>query len=222
MELQGLTVTTRKGTGKGVARRTRVSGAVPAVLYGDGKENVSLAINARSLGTVLHGKLGEHAIVQLDVTDDPKLSGPALVKEVQHDPVRGQVIHADLMRISLDKKIRVLISVHLEGRPLGVIDGGLLDHQTREVEVECLALDVPAFLTADISQLGIGASLHVSQLVAPPNVTIITSGDRTLAAVHAPRVQVEETTAAAVTAEPAVVGATAAADAKPAEKGKEK
>lgn len=208
MELQTLSVKVRDGRGKGPARRVRRAGGVPGVLYGGGKDPLALELDLRELSRLLHGRGGEHAVVQLDVENDASLSGPAQIKQVQHHPVRGQVIHADFMRIRLDERITTLVPVELEGRAPGVIEGGMLELVLREVEVECPALEVPAQIVGDVSELNIGDTLRVSALVAPPNVTIITDPERTVVAVHAPRVAEE---AAAPTEEeeaeqPEVVG----------------
>lgn len=192
MDLQNLKVITRQNSGKGVARKTRRDERVPAILYGGGRDTVRLSIDFRIFDVLLHGKQGEHAIVQLDIEGHPDLSGPAIVKEVQHHPVRGQVTHADFMRIRLDEKIRTHIPVRLEGQAPGVVEGGVLDHQMREVEVECLALDVPEFLAVDVSELEMGQTLHVDAIEVDDGITLITALDRALVACHAPRVIVEE------------------------------
>ena len=191
MDLQTLTAKTRDKLGKGAVGRMRRDGEVPAVLYGHGKKPVSLSIEYSAFRQLVHGKQGEHAIVDLQVQDDPDSSGPAIVKEVQHHPVRGSYEHADLMRIDLKEKIRTMVPVKLEGHSVGIIEGGVLDHQSREIEVECLALEVPESITANITELDIGQSLHVDQLVFPEGITVITPGDRNVVAVHAPRVIVE-------------------------------
>jgi large subunit ribosomal protein L25 len=195
MELQNLAVSTRSERGKGPARRVRTTGMVPAVLYGEAKDTVVLTVDAKTLDLLLHGKQGAHAIVQLDIADDPDQSGPAIMKEIQYHPVRGQVIHADFMRIDMAKKIQTAVPIVIEGRSAGVIEGGLLDHQLRELEVECLALDVPESITVDVTELEIGDSLHVSDLMdkVADNITVLTKLERAVVAVHAPRVVEEET-----------------------------
>jgi large subunit ribosomal protein L25 len=187
MELQELNVKKRTETGKNTARRTRRDGEVPGVLYGDGKEAVGLSVNSRKFVQLIHGKSGEHAVVQLNVDGEPGLNTPALLKSVQHHPVRGHVVHFDFQRIRLDVKIQTVVSIDLVGRPKGVIDGGVMDHQLREVEVECLATNVPDVLTFDVSGLDIGENAHVSEIVPPEGVTILTDGDRTIATVLASR-----------------------------------
>lgn len=187
-------------------RALRREGQVPAVLYGQGAEAVSVTIGARELDIALHSSAGEHALVELKFDDDATLNCPALVKEVQHHPVRGHVIHADMFRIDLSKKISTIVPINLIGQSKGVVEGGVLDFQCREVEIECLALDVPEQLDLDVATLDIGHSLHVSDLKAPENVEILTPGDRAVVAVHAPRVvkaaqTAEETAAEAAEAE---------------------
>ncbi len=230
MELKNLTVKQRSASGKGGARQSRRGGDVPAILYGGEGETLRLSVNAKTFNHLLHGTKGEHALVQLEVEGNAGLSGPAMVKDVQHHPIRGQVIHADFMRIRLDEKIKTLTPVTLVGRSRGVVDGGLLDHQLREIEIECFALDVPEMIEANVTDLGIGDSLHVSNLVAPEGVTFVTPADRAVVAVHAPRVATTTEPGAAegeVAAEGAADAAKAPADAdkdkgKEKEKGKEK
>jgi large subunit ribosomal protein L25 len=188
MELQSLTVKTRDGKGKGPARRSRRAGEIPATIYGEGKEAVSLAVDLKTFQGVVHGKGGEHAIVQLEVEGRPELNGPAVVKSVQHHPVRSHIVHADFMRIRLDARMRTVVPIVLVGRSKGVLEGGVPDQQLHELEVECLALDVPEHIEVDITELGVGESLHVSQIAARENVEIVTEGDRTVIAVHPPRV----------------------------------
>lgn len=188
MELQNLQVKTREAKGKGAARRTRRELEVPAVIYGEGQAPVSVRVPVRAFDKMIHGAMGEHALVQLDVADHPELSGPALLKAVQHHPVRSNVVHADFLRIRLDARLHTVVPVVLVGRSRGVVDGGVSDHQMHELEIECMALDVPAQIEIDITDLGMGDSLHVSQLTPPPGVTITSDPERTVIAIHAPRV----------------------------------
>lgn len=195
MELQNLKVRRREAVGKGPARRTRASGDVPGVLYGGDGEPVKLSIDIRDFIHLVHGAQGEHAILQLEVEDAPDLSGPAMLKEVQHDPIRGDILHADLLRIDLKQKIHTVVPVRLEGHAIGVVEGGVLDHQCREIEVECLPMDVPEYIGIDIRGLSIGDSFHVADLHIPANVDLLTSTERAVVAVLAPRVIAEPTPA---------------------------
>lgn len=193
MELQSLTVALREELGKNASRRVRRAGFVPAVLYGGGKDPVSLSIDYATFKQLVRGEQGEHAIVEVKVENNPEFDSPAILKGVQHHPVKETYVHADLMRIDLKKKIRTQIPIKLEGHSVGVIAGGVIDHQCRELEVECLALEVPDHIVAVITDLDIGHSLHVSDLTIPDGVELITAVQRSVVAVHAPRV-VEETT----------------------------
>jgi len=189
MELQNLKVKSRNDGGKGASRRARRTGEIPAVLYGGENGGAEpLLIDHRSFIHLLNGVQGEHAIVQLESDDKPDLNGPALVKEVQHDPVKGHILHADFLRIRLDVKINTVVPVYLEGRSKGVVEGGLMDHQLREIEVECLALDVPEYVIVDVTAMEVGDSIHVSDINVSERVTILTDPERAIAAVHAPRV----------------------------------
>lgn len=187
MEIKTLTVNTKSDSGKTAARRARHAGEVPAILYGGGIDPVMLAMNYREFELVLHSRAGQHAIVQLEVADNPALNSPALLKAVQRHRTKDVVLHADFQRIRLDERIHTTVQVVLKGQAKGVVDGGVLEHHLREVEVECLALEVPNQLEIDVSELMLGHSLHVSHLPAPEGVSILTDQDRVVVAVHVPR-----------------------------------
>lgn len=193
MELQNLAATTRDEKGTGAARRARTSGSIPAVLYGPGGESVSLVLDRKDFERMLNKYEGSQAMVRLEVTDKPDLSHPAQLRFVQRDRVDSSILHADFLRISLDKPVQTVVPLNLVGQPKGALEGGVLDQQLREIDIECLPLNVPVCLEVDVTDLGIGDSYHVGVVNAPEGVTILTDEDRTVAAVHAPRV-LEETT----------------------------
>lgn len=188
MEFQTINVTTRQETGKGPARRRRVAGTIPGVIYGGDKEVVSIVIDTKAFISALHGSQGEHAIVQVNVEDKPELSGPTLIKAVQHHPIKEHVMHTDLLRIDLSKPFRTLVPIALVGQCPGIVEGGVPDQQLRELEIECLPLNTPEKLDVDISELRIGGLLHVSDLTAPEGVEILTDAARTIITIHPPRV----------------------------------
>ena len=192
MELQTFTVKTREDAGKGAARQSRMKGSIPCVLYGGGEEPVALAANSRDFEVLLHAHAGSHAVLQLDVANQPALNTPVLVKDVQRHPVMDTLMHADFLRISLDERIHTSTVIELTGQCKGVVAGGVLEQQLRELEIECLALDVPEAIVVDVSGLDIGDSIHVAALEVSGKITVLTEPDRTVAAVHAPRV-VKET-----------------------------
>ncbi|NIA15503.1 MAG: 50S ribosomal protein L25 [Nitrospiraceae bacterium] len=192
-KMQSLKAQTRKASGSGDARRARHAGTLPASLYGGGQDPASVSVDLHEFDVLIHhSRAGEHAILQLDFDDQPELNSPVLVKAVQHHPLTGYMVHADFMRIRLDQRINTFVQVILTGQAEGVVEGGVLDHQLRELEVECLALEVPDEIVVDITGLNIGDSVHVGALQVPENVTVISDADRPVVAVHAPRVVEEE------------------------------
>lgn len=193
MEMQTLKVTTRTEKGKGAARRRRSAGDIPAVVYGEGADSLPIIINAKVFDLVVHGSHGEHAVVQVEVEDKPELSGPSMIKDVQHHPIHNQVVHADFQRIKLDKPIQTLVPIVLIGRSIGIIEGGVPDQHLRELEVECLPLDTPDHFDVDITNIAIGGLIHVSDLEAPEGLKILTDGERTIIAIHPPKVIAEDT-----------------------------
>ena len=181
-ELCSIPVKPRTRLGKGATGRLRASGNMPAVLYSAKTEPAQLTIELRAFQKLVQDR-GEYAVVRLECADDPSLNTPALLKDVQHDPVRSTPSHADFVRIALDENINTIVPVVLSGRAKGVLVGGVLDHQLREVEVECKPLDVPEKIEADITNLGLNENLHVSDLQAPEGVRIVTAATRAVATI---------------------------------------
>lgn len=194
MELQSFTVQSRETIGKGSAGRMRHEGDVPGVIYGASKENVNITVSIKELDLLLHGAQGEHALVDLTVTNNTDHNGPVILKAVQHHPVSGKALHFDFQRIDLKKKIVTTVPIKLDGRSVGVIAGGMIDHHIREIQVECLPLDTPEFVSGDISPVDIGGRLHVSDLVIPGNITVLSDSGLAVVSVHKPRVVTEVTT----------------------------
>jgi large subunit ribosomal protein L25 len=187
MQRVELEVTSREATGKGAMRRLRAEGGVPAVVYGSGSVGMNLRVDAHSLGQVISH--GTNQLIDLKGAGKARL---VLLKELQRDPVSQSLVHADFFQVDTDKKIHVLVPIRYEGRPYGVEMGGVLEPLFREVEVECLPLEIPDGFTLDVSPLDIGDSLHVSDLELPEGVELLV--DRELAVIHviAPRVIEEE------------------------------
>ena len=187
----------RSGVGKGVARKLRAAGSIPAVYYGRGEAPISLSMNAKEVEGMLHGAAAANVIVDLKVTGDAAADRKALIREIQRDPVGGHILHIDLQHISLTERIVVEVPVELVGTPTGVKDGGgILEHLLRAVEVECLPTDIPNRLEVDVSLLNIGDTLHVSDIKAE-RVTIKTEAERAIATVVPPTILEEVTPAAA-------------------------
>ncbi|HEY6221619.1 MAG TPA: 50S ribosomal protein L25, partial [Candidatus Eisenbacteria bacterium] len=157
----------RSDVGKGVARKLRMTGRIPAVYYGRGEEPIPLIVSLKELEELIHSAEGSNVIVDLRVGGDASHERKALIREIQRDPVGGTILHLDLQHISLTEQIIVEVPIVLLGVPTGVKDGGgILEHLLREVEIECLPADIPSRLEIDVSALNIGDSLHVSDLKA--------------------------------------------------------
>jgi large subunit ribosomal protein L25 len=193
MELQTITAEMRKTSGKGAAGRTRREGNVPAVLYGGEGEPVSIKLNGRDFASFMANLTGEMAVVQLDVQDSPEYNSPALLKSLQWHPTKHEVTHVDFVRIRLDERITSTVQLELVGRPKGVAEeGGILDQHMREVEIECLALDIPEVIEVDVSELGLGDTLHADAIQVPESVTLLTDPEYAVASVAIPRMPEEE------------------------------
>ena len=178
----------REGTGKGVARKLRAAGRVPAVLYGHGMDSTALSVDARDLYHVLHTGAGTNVLVDLVVDGSDHLIIP---RDVQRDHIRGRFIHVDFLAVRRDEKLQLSIPVRIVGESVGVKAGGVVEHHLWELEVESLPGDVPEAIDADISNLEIGMSLRVSDLVAPKGATILTDPEESVVAVQQPQMAVE-------------------------------
>jgi large subunit ribosomal protein L25 len=195
----------RDQVGKGISRRLREAGSIPAVYYGRGETPVALSLHSKELDSILHGAAGSNVIVDLKVEGDAAADRKALLREIQRHPVRGNILHVDLQHISLSERITVEVPVVLLGIPTGVKDGGgILEHHLREVEVECLPTDIPDKLTVDVSHLNIGESVHVSDLVSE-KATVKTEAERAVASVVPPTVLEEVKPAETAQVEPELV-----------------
>ena len=188
MELHTQSVKKREGSGKGPSYRTRAGGDVPGIVYGGGGAPLSIAMELRAFELLLHSRGGAHAVVKLEVEGAPELNTPALLKLVQRHPVNESVLHADFQRIDLDKRMHTSVPVVCTGHSKGIVAGGILEQQLREVDIECLALEVPLEIVVDITDLDVGDSVHVADLKVPAGVTVLTEADRAVAAIHLPRV----------------------------------
>lgn len=202
MTVNALVAEARDATGKGVARRLRAAGRIPAVVYGRGVASKAISIDPSALLRLLQSSgAGINTLVEL------RLDGAArtvLVKELQRDPVRGRPLHADFYLVELDKTVEVSVPIRLVGKAQGVEFGGILDHPLREIELECLPRAIPESVEVDVSALGVGDSIHVRDLVLPDGVQVRTDADQAVASVIAPSVVEEPVAAKAVEAEEGV------------------
>ena len=180
----------RQGAGKGVARKVRAAGRVPAILYGPELDPIRLSVDSRDLWHALHTDAGTNVLVNLKVDGDTYLTMP---REVQRDIVRGTLLHVDFLRIRRDVAIQVDVPIHLAGESVGVSEGGVVEHHLWELRVECLPTEVPESFEADITPLAIGDALHVSDIKVPKGITVLTGAEETVVSVVPPPVlEVEE------------------------------
>jgi len=162
---------TRDALGKNASRRIRRSGGVPAVLYGEGAESVSLILDKKDVIKILKSETGENTLFKIDFEGGEK---DAMLKAVQIDPTTDEILHADLIRIAMDKAIRVMVPIEVTGEAYGVkTEGGFVDFMTREVEVECLPALIPERLTVDITGLRLHQSLKVGEIALPEGVKLL-------------------------------------------------
>jgi large subunit ribosomal protein L25 len=173
----------RHETGKGFARKARAAGKVPAVVYGRGMEPVSIAVDRRELVTALHTEAGMNVLLDLEVDGSTTL---ALMRELQRDPVRGTLLHADFLKVERSQAIEVEVPVQLTGEAEGAKQGGVLEHVLFTVHVRCLPANVPERVDADVGGLGIGDSLKVGDLSWEGDFEILNDGDAVVALVAAP------------------------------------
>ena len=179
----------RQGLGSNAARRLRAQGFVPAVLYGEAMPTASLVLAKKDIVQILRLETGENTIFKVAVDAD---SYDAMIKELQVDPATDELLHVDLIRINMDKPIRVAVPVVHSGEPFGVkTEGGFVDFVTREVEVECLPRDIPESLAIDISELHINQSFKVGGITAPAGVKILTDPNTVLVLVSLPHKEEE-------------------------------
>ena len=222
MDILNLEVERRTGKGKGAARQLRRGGQVPAVVYGI-HEPTSLAVKPKELERVLATRAGANVIIQLNVTGDAKGERPVLVKELQRDPMKGRILHADFLEIRMDRKIKVEVRIVLRGDAPGVKQGGVLSQLMRELEVECLPIAIPEEVPVDVSGVNLNGVLHVRDIVLPEGVDLVSDPEEPILTVAAP---VEEEEKPAEEAVPvgeegaAPVEAAAAGDAGKSESGK--
>jgi large subunit ribosomal protein L25 len=185
-------VQTRDQIGSGPSRRLRLTGLVPAVVYGGGRDSVPIQVDRRTLLDLLRKAGSDNAVFLLEL-DGGSTKRHCMVRDMEVDPLTQQIVHIDFLRIDMSQTVRVMVQVEVVGVPSGVKnEGGILDQVTREVEVECLPSDIPRSLDLDVSALNIGQHLAAGDLVMPKGVELTDDPAKTLVNVAAPRLPEEE------------------------------
>src|ERR671923_1867647 len=181
MEVPVLQAWRRNQSGKGVARKIRAQGMIPAVLYGSG-ENIPLTLQPKELLKILAA--GENTIFRLEIDGESGGERQAIVRDLQRDPLRETLLHADLYRISMDVEITVSVPIVLQGMSREVSDvGGVINQLLHEIEIQCLPGLIPHELTIDVAHLGIGEVLHVRDLPVPQGIQVLADSDEVVASV---------------------------------------
>jgi len=196
----------RAAGSKNQARRLRRSGKIPAILYGPKTQAVALELDKKDFSTRVALLQGSH-LVRLKSSEPALAEKVALVKEMQFHPISGDVTHADLYEVDLAAKIQVQVPLRFVGKAAGVTRGGILQPIVREVEVECLPMDIPGFFNVDVSTLDIGDSIHVEEIQMPADVTLVFESNFAVVTVVTPTVEEAPAAAAPAEGEVAVVGA---------------
>ena len=174
-----LEATARTPGTKNDARRVRVAGKVPAVVYGAGKDSLAVSLDPRQVTRILHSKTGHNTIFDLALDGE---STKAMIVDWQYEPIKGSLLHIDLKRIAMDKKLTVEVPIVLKGEAAGVKQqGGILEQLLREVEIECLPADIPSVIEADISELVFGKVLRVSDLPQNDKIKYLTDENQPVA-----------------------------------------
>ena len=175
----------RKVGSSNAARRLRREEKLPAVVYGGDKDSNPIILNPREIISVLKSESGQNTIFKLKVAGGSEDN--VMIFDLQIDPITHQLIHADLVRIALDVEIEVSVPLRIVGEAIGVVeDLGVLDHSLRELVVSCLPTNIPESIDVDVSELEMNESIKVEDLQVPPDVTVVTESDRSVASVVAP------------------------------------
>jgi len=196
----------REAGTKNHARRVRQGGKIPGVLYGAGKDSLSVSVDPRHVSRILNSETGHNTIFDLALSGGEKTK--AMIVDWQYEPIKGHLLHIDLKRIALDKVLRVSVPIALVGEAAGVKqEGGIMEQMLREVEIECLPADIPSHIDADVSELTFGKVLRVSDLPHSDKLKFITEANQPVA--HVTSVKEE------VVATPDATAAEAAAPTEP-------
>ena len=193
MSSMSMEVDVRTSFGKGPNRRLRAAGKVPVVLYGDGKESVALSADPKELIQVIRSHGGVNTIFELKIGGSGKPEN-VMITDYQLEPVHHHLLHADLLRIAMDKELTLDVMIELTGTAAGVkTGGGTLDFVTRSIEISCLPKDIPETIVADVTELEIGDYLRADSLQMPEGVTRISDSEAVVAHILAPKAEAEET-----------------------------
>lgn len=187
MSQMTLTAELREATGKGVARKLRRDGRIPAVVYGGQDEPIAISVGVREFFRV-YQQVGTHSLLDLQITNGDGARRKVLIKEIEHNPVRDEFVHVDFHAVSLDEEMQTTVPVELEGEDLRK-DKGVVQLVLQEVKISCLPTDIPESIVVNVADLTIGDVLTIEQLPAPNGVTILNEPEEAVVTVTPPRVE---------------------------------
>lgn len=191
----------RSTAGRNAVRKLRSAGRIPTVIYGRQHPSQSLELNQRELDKLIAHSASENILVDLSIPGDARPSRLALVQDVQHDALTGRVLHIDFHEVSPDEKVSIMVPVEAVGIPIGVKDGGVLEHVLFKIKVRGRPADLPQILEIDVTNLALGKVLHLRELPVPPNVEFLGDKNVPVLAVATPRSEAEEAAETAAAAE---------------------
>lgn len=191
MEKIILNVEMREGSGKTSAKDLRNKKLIPAVVYKGGKDALKLQLVAVDMTKILHTKAGENVIVTLKIggADSKTKDKTVVIKEIQREPIKGQILHIDFNEISLTETLKVNVPLSAHGEPEGKKEGGTLEHIMWELQVECLPTDIPEKIEIDVSKLKIGDAIYVKNITVPASVKVLTDPELIAMIVKPPKVE---------------------------------
>lgn len=214
MQIASIAAEKRVASGTRAARRLRKQGKLPGIVYGHGQDPEPVQVNARDLKNLVDH--GAH-LVELQLNGS---SQQVLIKDVQFDHLGIDLMHVDFARVDLTERVKVKVPLDFRGTPIGVNEGGLLEHDLVDIEVECLVSEIPESIRVNVADLHLGQSLHVREIAFPPNVTPVTPPDAIVASVRAKAAAVEVMPEEEAAAAPEIIGRKEKAE--EGEEGKEK
>ena len=191
MKIHDFTVSKRDGTRKGVTRKMRVKGDIPAVIYGMGEDPINATIDNRNFEYLLGHVVSDHPMINLQLGDDSAVS--VLVKDIQRHPVTNGLTHVDFLRVDLSKPVNFEVRLHAKGSAAGVRLGGNLEQLLQTINIRCLPAVAPPEILVDVTALNIGDSIHISDLNLDDEIEVFHEPDESLFAVRAMREEEEPT-----------------------------
>lgn len=183
----------REEKGKQASKKLRKSGLIPAVVYGRNEEPLALSCDERKFEEIVHTSAGENVVLNLKIMkqgqDKEEKTETVIIKEIQHDPIKGNILHVDFNHISLTQKITVKVPLETKGEAAGVKMGGLLEHILWEVEVECLPTQIPEKIVLNVSDLNIGDVLYVKDIPVDESIKILNDPDQVVITIEPPKAE---------------------------------